>query len=93
MKRERLIGSKIGYVRMVYLVVSRVVRMRYEGGVFKPLDEVDVEEGEEIEVVIRRKTFTESDYRELVRFLEKISKGRIDLLDAVEKLYYKETLR
>jgi len=34
--------------------VSRVVRARYERGVLKLFDEVDLEEGEEVVVSIRR---------------------------------------
>lgn len=34
--------------------VSRVVRARYEKGVLKLLDEVDLEEGEEVVISIRR---------------------------------------
>ena len=74
-------------------MVSRVIRVRYEGGVLKPLDRIELEEGEEVEVIIRRKIFTESDYQELVRLLERVPKGRADLLDAVEELYYEEALR
>jgi len=34
----------------------RVVRARYENGVLKPLEKLDLREGEEVEVVIRRST-------------------------------------
>lgn len=34
--------------------MSRVVRARYEKGVLKLLDEVDLEEGEEVVISIRR---------------------------------------
>ncbi len=35
--------------------LSKVIRVRYEKGVLKPLEELDLEEGEEVEVVIRRR--------------------------------------
>ena len=34
----------------------RVVRAKYENGVLKPLEKLDLREGEEVEVVIRRST-------------------------------------
>ena len=33
----------------------RVIRARYENGVLKPLEKIDLKEGEEIEIVLRRK--------------------------------------
>ncbi|MEL9939453.1 MAG: antitoxin family protein [Ignisphaera sp.] len=35
--------------------MARVVRVRYENGVLKPLEKLDLSEGEEVEVVIRRR--------------------------------------
>ncbi len=34
--------------------MARVVRVRYENGVLKPLEKLDLREGEEVEIVIRR---------------------------------------
>ena len=63
-------------------------------GVLRLLDRVDdLDEGEEVEVVIKRKVFTERDYQEVMEFMRRIPKGRIDLLDVVEELYYEEALR
>ena len=60
----------------------------------RPLERVDdLDEGEEVEVVIKRKIFTERDYQEVKRTLEGIPEGRVDLLDVVEELYYEEALR
>lgn len=39
--------------------MSKVVRVRYEKGVLKPLEPVELEEGEELVVVIRGKSFYE----------------------------------
>jgi len=36
----------------VGIELSRVIRVRYEGGVLKPLDSVDFEEGEELLVKV-----------------------------------------
>ena len=35
--------------------MSKVVKVRYEGGVLKPLRKLELEEGEEVEIVIRRR--------------------------------------
>ena len=35
--------------------MARVIRARYENGVLKPLEKLDLSEGEEVEVVIRRR--------------------------------------
>ena len=34
--------------------MPKVIRVRYEKGVLKPLEKLELEEGEEVEVVIRR---------------------------------------
>ncbi len=58
------------------------------------LDKVEgLDEGEEVEVVIKRKVFTKRDYQEMMEIMRRIPKGRIDLLDVVEELYYEEALR
>lgn len=35
--------------------MARVIRVRYENGVLKPLEKLDLNEGEEVEIVIRRR--------------------------------------
>ena len=35
--------------------MSKVIRVKYEKGVLKPLEKLELEGGEEIEVIIRRK--------------------------------------
>ena len=65
--------------------VSKVIRVRYEKGVLKPLEPVDLEEGEEVQVVIRsgesiaekyygiaRKHKTDLDKEEFLEVLEEI---------------------
>jgi len=39
--------------------LSRVVRVRYEKGVLRPLDDVEFKEGDELDVIIVRKNFSE----------------------------------
>ena len=34
--------------------MSKVIRVKYENGVLKPLEKLDLEEDEEVEIVIRR---------------------------------------
>ena len=73
--------------------MAKVVRARYEGGVLKPVKRIEgLDEGEEVEIIVKHRVFTEEDYEEIRRILEKIPKGRIDLLDIVEELYYEEAL-
>ncbi|MEM0027148.1 MAG: antitoxin family protein [Ignisphaera sp.] len=37
--------------------MAKVIRVKYENGVLKPLEPVDLEEGEELVVVVRDKSF------------------------------------
>jgi len=37
--------------------MSKVIRVKYEDGVLKPLEPLDLEEGEELVVVVRGKSF------------------------------------
>ncbi len=71
----------------------KAIRVRYEKGVLKPLEPLALREGEEVEIVIRRRVFSEDDYREVVEFLRKLPRGRAELLDLVEELYLEEALR
>jgi len=41
--------------------MARVIRARYENGVLKPLDKLDLEEGEEINIVVVKRDL--SKYR------------------------------
>jgi len=35
--------------------MAKAIRVRYENGVLKPLEKLDLKEGEELEIIIRRK--------------------------------------
>ncbi|MEB3861654.1 MAG: antitoxin family protein [Desulfurococcales archaeon] len=37
--------------------MSKVIRVRYEGGAFRPIDYVEFSEGEEFEIVVVKRTF------------------------------------
>jgi len=39
--------------------MSKIIRVRYENGVLKPLEPVDLEEGEEVVVFIRKRRVKE----------------------------------
>lgn len=68
-------------------MLAKAIRARYEEGVLRPLRKIEgLDEGEEVEIIIKRKVFTEEDFEEVKRVLEKVPKGRIDLLDVVEEL-------
>ncbi len=67
-------------------MVSKVLRVRYEGGVLKPLERVDFHEGEELVVFVRKRRvqkvldkyvgiFGEADAEEL-RLLEEEAHAR-----------------
>ncbi len=71
----------------------KAIRVRYEKGVLKPLEPLALREGEQTEIIIRRRVFSEDDYREVVEFLRKLPRGRAELLDLVEELYLEEALR
>ena len=73
--------------------MSKVVRVRYEKGVLKPLEPLMLREGEEVEIVIKHRVFEEKDYQELLDFLARLPKGKVELLDLVEELYLEEALR
>ena len=74
--------------------MSKTVRAKYEKGVLRLLERIDgLNEGEEVEIVIRHKVFTEKDYQEIMEVVKGIPKGKIDLLDLAEELYYEENLR
>jgi len=47
----------------------------------KPLEPLVLREGEEVEIVIRYRVFEEKDYRELVDYLARLTKGKVELLD------------
>ena len=73
--------------------MSRVIRVKYEKGVLKPLEPLVLREGEEVEIVIKHRTFEKKDYRELVDYLARLPKGKIELLELAEELYLEEALR
>jgi len=67
--------------------LARVVRVRYERGVLKPLEELDLSEGEELTVIIKGRSF----YR-VVRELQVEAREDVDkILEEVrgrgKKLY------
>jgi len=47
--------------------MSRVIRARYEKGVFKPLEPVDLEEGEEVQIIIRSSELVADRFYGIVR--------------------------
>ncbi|UXD21749.1 hypothetical protein IPA_07565 [Ignicoccus pacificus DSM 13166] len=44
---------------MTGIELSKAIRVKYENGVLKPLEPVDLKEGEELVVVVRDKSFYE----------------------------------
>ena len=54
--------------------MARVIRVRYENGVLKPLEKLDFKEGEELIVVVKSKSFYELARRIRVEAKEDIDK-------------------
>ena len=52
---------------------ARVIRVRYEGGVLRPLERLDLREGEELTVIVKGRSFYE-----LARRLQAEAKEDID---------------
>ncbi len=78
---------------MLEIDVSKAIKVRYEKGVLRPLEPLALREGEEVEVIIKHRVFSEDDYREIGEFLRKLPQGKAELLDLVEELYLEEALR
>ncbi len=56
--------------------MSRVIRVRYEKGVLKPLEKLELEEGEEVEIIIRWRP--SQVFGALLRRRPKLKLGDID---------------
>ena len=56
---ESLIASEEHYLYVVDRVLSKAIRVRYEKGVLKPLEPVELHEGEELVVFIRKRRVRE----------------------------------
>ena len=53
--------------------MAKVIRVRYEGGVLKPLEKLDLKEGESVRVIVLR------DARGLSEVIKKISREYRDV--------------
>jgi len=58
--------------------MARVVRAKYEGGVLKPLEKLDLDEGEEVIVKIERLRDREKSLRKLRGVLGSATKELLD---------------
>ena len=67
--------------------MARVVRVRYEGGVLKPLEELDLSEGEELTVVIKGRSFYEVARELQVEAREDVDKLVSEVRGRGKKLY------
>ncbi|MCE4599532.1 MAG: antitoxin family protein [Desulfurococcales archaeon] len=61
--------------------MSRVIRVRYEKGVLKPLDNVDFKEGEELVIFVRRRRVSEV----LEKYVGIFGKADIEELEKYEE--------
>ena len=67
--------------------MARVVRVRYEGGVLKPLEKLDFSEGEELTVVIKGRSFYEVARELQVEAKEDVDKLVSEVRGCDKKLY------
>jgi len=67
--------------------LARVVRVRYERGVLKPLEELDLNEGEELTVVIKGRSFYEVARELQVEAREDVDKLVSEVRGRDKKLY------
>ncbi|MCE4619398.1 MAG: antitoxin family protein [Desulfurococcales archaeon] len=67
--------------------MARVVRVRYERGVLKPLEELDLNEGEELTVVIKGRSFYEVARELQVEAREDVDKLVSEVRGRDKKLY------
>jgi len=67
--------------------LSRVIRVRYENGVLKPLEPIELEEGEEAQVIVM-KTGKDSIARRFYGIAKKRKPGlsRDELLEIIEEI-------
>ncbi len=66
---------------------SRVVRVRYENGVLKPLEELDLREGEELTIIIKGRSFYELARELQVEAREDVDKILWEVRGRGKKLY------
>ncbi|MEB3817081.1 MAG: antitoxin family protein [Desulfurococcales archaeon] len=67
--------------------MARVVRVRYEGGVLKPLEKLDLREGEELTIIIKAKSFYEVVKELQVEAKEDVDKIIWEVRGRGKKLY------
>jgi len=67
--------------------LARVVRVRYEGGVLKPLEKLDLREGEELTIIIKAKSFYEVVKELQVEAKEDVDKIIWEVRGRGKKLY------
>ena len=67
--------------------VARVIRVRYEGGVLKPLERLDLKEGEELVVVVKGKSFYELARRFRVEAEEDVDRVLMEVRGRGRSIY------
>ena len=67
--------------------LAKVIRVRYEGGVLKPLEELDLNEGEELTIVIKGRSFYEVARELQVEAIDDVDKLVSEVRGRDKKLY------
>ena len=69
--------------------MAKEVDAVYEKGVLKPLERVDLREGERVKVVVKRErgVITSDDIQEIARIVEKLPKVKVEK-EKLDEIYY-----
>ena len=69
--------------------MAKEVDAVYEKGVLKPLERVDLREGERVKLIIKRErgVITSEDIQEIARIVEKLPKVKVEE-EELDEIYY-----
>ena len=69
--------------------MAREIEAVYENGVLKPLEQLDLREGERVKVVVKRErgVITSEDIQEIARIVEKLPKVKVEK-EELDEIYY-----
>ena len=70
--------------------MAKEVDAVYEKGVLKPLERLDLKEGERVKVVVKRErgVITLEDIQEIARIVEKLPKVKVEEEEKLDEIYY-----
>ena len=73
--------------------MAKEVDAVYEKGVLKPLERVDLREGERVKLIVKRErgVITSEDIQEIARIVEKLPKVKVEE-EELDEIYYEEKM-